>query len=146
MRLIVQRVARAQVTIAGDIIGAIGRGICVLLGVHSTDTPARADYLAGKCLDLRIFPPVSAAPGELSVRDIGGGILVISQFTLYGDTKRGRRPSFTEAAAPALAEELYERFLARIRASGLPWGAGSFGAMMQVEIINDGPFTLLLER
>jgi D-tyrosyl-tRNA(Tyr) deacylase len=118
----------------------------LLLGVLKDDTPAEADFLADKCLDLRIFPRDPGGVGDLSVRDIAGGVLVISQFTLAGDCRKGRRPDFTAAAPSALAEKLYEHFLARIRASGLPTGAGVFGAMMAVDLVNDGPFTLILDR
>ncbi|MBM3269665.1 MAG: D-tyrosyl-tRNA(Tyr) deacylase [Candidatus Sericytochromatia bacterium] len=146
MRVVLQRVARAEVRVDGVATGRIDRGICLFVGVHRDDTAAQADFLADKCLDLRIFPTEAGGPGDLSVRDIGGGVLVISQFTLHGDTRKGRRPDFTAAAPPEPARKLYEHFCERIAASGLPTGAGVFGAMMLVDLINDGPFTLLLER
>jgi len=118
----------------------------LLLGVLSGDQPEHADFLADKCLDLRIFPKEPGGVGDLSVRDVAGGVLVISQFTLAGDCRKGRRPDFTASAPPAVAEKLYEHFLARIQASGLPTGAGVFGAMMAVDLVNDGPFTLILDR
>jgi D-tyrosyl-tRNA(Tyr) deacylase len=146
MRIILQRVSRAEVRVDGNVTGAIGQGICLFLGVHRDDTVAQADFLADKCLDLRIFPSAEGGTGDLSVRDIGGGVLVISQFTLYGDARKGRRPDFTAAAPPQPARELYEYFYDRVKASGLPAGAGVFGTMMAVDLVNDGPFTLLLER
>lgn len=146
MRIVLQRVRRAEVRVNGEITGAIGRGICVLLGISKGDTKSQADFLADKCLDLRIFPGEEGGVGDRSVRDIGGGVLVISQFTLYGDCRKGRRPDFTAAAPPGHARELYEHFLGRVRQSGLQVGAGIFGAMMEVDLINDGPFTLILER
>lgn len=146
MRVVLQRVRRAEVRVGGEVTGAIERGICLLLGVAKDDTKAQADFLADKCLDLRIFPGEAGGVGDRSVRDIGGGVLVISQFTLYGDCRKGRRPDFTSAAPPGPAQELYEYFLGRIRESGLLVGAGIFGAMMDVDLVNDGPFTLILER
>ncbi len=146
MRVVLQRVKRAEVRVDGRVTGAIGRGICLLLGISKEDTTAQADFLADKCLDLRIFPAADGGVGDLSVRDIGGGVLVISQFTLHGDCRKGRRPDFTAAAPPGPAEKLYEYFLERVRGSGLETGAGVFGAMMEVDLVNDGPFTLLLER
>lgn len=146
MRVVLQRVRHAEVRVDGAVTGAIGRGICVLLGVAKDDTTEQADFLADKCLDLRIFPAEEGGVGDRSVRDIGGGVLVISQFTLYGDCRKGRRPDFTAAAGPEPAKRLYEYFLERVGKSGLPVGAGVFGAMMDVDLVNDGPFTLVLER
>ncbi|MBM3273523.1 MAG: D-tyrosyl-tRNA(Tyr) deacylase [Candidatus Sericytochromatia bacterium] len=146
MRVVLQRVLRAEVRVDGRVTGSIERGLVLLLGVLSGDQPEHADFLADKCLDLRIFPKEPGGVGDLSVRDVAGGVLVISQFTLAGDCRKGRRPDFTASAPPAVAEKLYEHFLARIQASGLPTGAGVFGAMMAVDLVNDGPFTLILDR
>ncbi|UZQ55183.1 D-aminoacyl-tRNA deacylase [Trichothermofontia sichuanensis B231] len=146
MRVVVQRVTASSVAIAGEVVGQIGRGLNLLVGIAATDTEAELDWMARKCLDLRLFP---AGPGdrwEQSVQEIGGELLVISQFTLYGDGRKGRRPSFDRAAAPDRAEVLYEQFVEKLRASGLKVATGVFGAMMQVTIVNDGPVTLLLER
>lgn len=140
----VQRVLRAHVTVSGEEIGAIGPGLLVFLGVRAGDTVGDASYLAEKIAGLRVF-----ADGEgkmnLSVKDIGGEVLVVSQFTLYGDCRKGRRPSFTEAAPPEVAEELYECFIAELKQRGLKVSSGRFQAYMQVELINDGPVTLLLD-
>lgn len=146
MRALLQRVSRAEVRVDGAAAGRIDRGILVLLGVGANDGEDAADAIADKCLDLRIFPDPRTGKPDLSVRDIAGGVLVVSQFTLYADTRKGRRPDFTSAAPPALARTLYERFVDRIAASGLPVGTGVFGAMMEVNLVNDGPFTLLVER
>lgn len=144
MRACVQRVARASVTVDGEVVGAIARGALVLLGVAGDDTEADVTYLAEKITGLRIFED---ADGKMnaSLADIGGAILVVSQFTLYGDCRKGRRPSFTDAAPPELAERLYERFVAEVRRLGIPVATGRFRANMQVELINDGPVTMLLE-
>jgi D-tyrosyl-tRNA(Tyr) deacylase len=144
MRAVVQRVSRAGVTIDGEVVGAVGRGLLVLLGVAPSDTEAEARWLADKVVGLRIFPD---ADGKMNrdVAEAGGGVLAVSQFTLYGDCRKGRRPSFVGAAAPDLAEPLYEAFVAALRAHGVPVATGRFGAMMQVELVNDGPVTLLLD-
>jgi D-tyrosyl-tRNA(Tyr) deacylase len=144
MRAVVQRVSRAQVTVGNEIIGSIHRGVLVLLGVAESDGRSHADYLADKVAGLRIFEGENGRM-NLSVAEIGGGALVVSQFTLYGDVRRGRRPSFDEAARPEHAQELYEYFVAAIRARGLPCETGRFQAMMQVELVNDGPVTILLD-
>lgn len=139
MRAVVQRVSQAEVQVAGERVGAIGRGLAVLLGVAPTDQAADADWMVEKIAHLRIFPDAEGRM-NLSVRDIGGGVLVVSQFTLYGDVVKGRRPSFTGAAAPAIAEPLVERV-----AAGLAAERGRFGADMQLHLINDGPVTLILD-
>jgi len=146
MRVVLQRVSRAEVRVDGTVVGAIGSGLCLFLGIHLDDTPAHADWMAEKCLDLRIFPSRPEGVGDLSVRDSGGGVLVVSQFTLYGDTRKGRRPAFTSSAPPETARKLYEYFIERIEASGVATGSGVFGAMMAVDLVNDGPYTLILER
>ena len=144
MRAVIQRVSRAQVIVGGELAGEIGPGLLVLLGVGGGDTRADADYMAEKTIGLRIFED----PGgkmNLSVRDTGGALLVVSQFTLYGDVRRGKRPSFDEAAPPQLAKELYEYFVEKIRAAGLRCETGRFQEMMQVELVNEGPVTILLD-
>jgi len=145
MRIVLQRVSRASVTIGGRVTGAIDRGFLLLAGFHGTDTPAEVDWLAAKVAGLRLFADPEGKM-NLGLAEVGGAVLVVSQFTLYGDTERGRRPSFIEAARPEVAIPLYERFLAQLRQAGLPVEAGEFGADMQVELVNDGPVTLLLER
>jgi D-aminoacyl-tRNA deacylase len=144
MRSVVQRVSRAQVAVAGEIVGTIGRGLLVLLGVTQADTEADADYLADKIVGLRIFEDENGKM-NLDTAAIGGGILIVSQFTLYGDVRRGKRPSFDAAAPPERARQLYENFVDRIRASGLPCQTGRFQEMMLVELVNDGPVTILLD-
>jgi D-tyrosyl-tRNA(Tyr) deacylase len=144
MRAVVQRVRRAAVAIDGEIVGAIERGLLILLGVTTTDTVLDADRLADKTANLRIFNDESGKM-NLSVADVGGSLLVVSQFTLYGDCRKGRRPSFVAAAPPDLAVPLYEAFVNALRSVGLPVQTGRFGAMMQVELVNDGPLTLILD-
>jgi D-tyrosyl-tRNA(Tyr) deacylase len=144
MRAVVQRVSRAQVGVDGEIVGDIGRGLLVLLGVTHTDNEADADYLAGKIAGLRIFEDENGKM-NLDTGSVGGGILVVSQFTLYGDVRRGKRPSFDAAAQPERARALYEYFVERIRDAGLPCKTGRFQEMMQVELVNDGPVTILLD-
>ena len=144
MRAVVQRVSRAQVTVSGDIVGAVGSGLLVLLGVGRSDAEADASYLAGKILGLRIFEDQHGKMNR-SIQDVAGGILVVSQFTLYGDVRRGKRPSFDEAAPPESARRLYEFFVEEIRESGLRCETGRFQEMMQVELVNDGPVTILLD-
>ena len=144
MRAVVQRVSRAKVTVNGEITGQIGLGLLVLLGVGAADTRADADYLADKIAGLRIFED----PGgkmNLSVADVQGSVLAVSQFTLYGDTRRGKRPSFDAAAPPGPARALYEYFVEKIRAAGLRCETGRFQEMMRVELVNDGPVTILLD-
>jgi D-aminoacyl-tRNA deacylase len=144
MRAVVQRVARARVVVDGQVVGEIQQGLLVLLGVTHTDTPADVRWLADKIAWLRIF---NDADGKMNrdVTETGGGILVVSQFTLYGDCKKGRRPSFIDAARPETAVPLYEAFVNAIKALGIPTATGSFGAMMQVELVNDGPVTLVVD-
>src|SRR4028119_131351 len=148
MRAIIQRVQSSQVEIDGQIVGKIGRGLNLLVGIADTDTEAELDWMARKCLELRLFPDSAGDTGrwDKSVQDIGGELLVVSQFTLYGDCRKGRRPSFDRAAVPPQAAERYEKFVSKLRQSGLRVETGKFGAMMQVSIENDGPVTLLLER
>lgn len=145
MRVVLQRVSRASVAIDGRIVGAIGRGFCLLTGLTHGDTEATVDWMAEKVAGLRLF---GDADGKMNrcLQDVGGAVLVISQFTLYGDASRGRRPSFIDAARPETAIPLYDRFVARLRERGLEVATGEFGADMQVEIHNDGPVTLILER
>src|SRR4029077_5723992 len=144
MRAVVQRVGRARVTVNGEITGEIGLGLLVLLGVGAGDTHAEADYLAEKAIGLRIFEDAGGKM-NLSVAEVGGALLVVSQFTLYGDARRGKRPSFDAAAPPQLARELYEYFVERVRAAGLRCETGRFQETMQVELINEGPVTILLD-
>ncbi|MBD1933389.1 MULTISPECIES: D-aminoacyl-tRNA deacylase [Cyanophyceae] len=147
MRVVVQRVKSSQVEVAGKVIGKIGRGLNLLVAIADTDTEAELDWIARKCLELRLFPDEQNGTGrwEKSIQEIGGELLVISQFTLYGDCRKGRRPSFDRSAAPDVAKKLYEQFVEKLRQS-VRVETGEFGAMMQVEIENDGPVTLLLER
>jgi D-aminoacyl-tRNA deacylase len=146
MRIVIQRVSRAEVRIDGAVRGAIGGGFVLLVGLTDTDTAETLEWMADKVIGLRLFAD-EAGRFNRSLDEVGGGLLVVSQFTLYGDARKGRRPSFTGAAAPELAIPLYERFveLLRQRAPG-PVETGEFGAMMEVELVNDGPVTLLLER
>jgi D-tyrosyl-tRNA(Tyr) deacylase len=137
-------VSRAKVTVNGEITGEIGRGLLVLLGVGAADTCGDADYLAEKTIGLRIFED-SGGKMNLSVAEAGGAVLVVSQFTLYGDVRRGKRPSFDAAAPPQPARELYEYFVEKIRAAGLRCETGCFQEMMQVELVNEGPVTILLD-
>lgn len=144
MRAIIQRVSRAAVTIDGVEMYEIGRGVVVLLGVSEGDGAWEADYLADKCVGLRIFTDENDKM-NLSLADIGGGLLIVSNFTLYGDCKKGRRPNFLRAARPDTAIPLYERFVSRCRESGLLVETGKFGADMQIELINDGPVTIFMD-
>ncbi|MDO4268412.1 MAG: D-aminoacyl-tRNA deacylase [Eubacteriales bacterium] len=144
MRAVLQRVSRASVKIDGEIQGQIGSGFLVLLGVSGTDTRAAADRMADKICRLRIFPDENGKT-NLSLADVGGELLVISQFTLYADCHKGNRPSFIKAGPPDMAEELYEYFMERCRQHVSRVEHGSFGADMKVELLNDGPFTLVLE-
>ena len=145
MRIILQRVNESRVEVAGQIIGKIQKGLNLLVGITPSDTEQEVAWMARKCLELRIFPDQSGKLSQ-SVQDIQGGLLVISQFTLYGDCHKGRRPSFDKAAPGAMAEQIYEQFVTQLRASGLQVETGQFGAMMNVYIENDGPVTLILER
>jgi D-tyrosyl-tRNA(Tyr) deacylase len=144
MRAVVQRVSRAQVRVGGEVAGDIGPGLLVLLGVGTDDDFADADYLAEKIGGLRIFEDAQGKM-NLGLREAGGSLLAMSQFTLYGDVRRGKRPSFDAAAPPEKARTLYEYFVERIRAAGLRCETGRFQEMMQVELINDGPVTILLD-
>jgi D-tyrosyl-tRNA(Tyr) deacylase len=143
MRLVIQRVSKASVTPDGLFASSIGRGLVILAGFTHDDTEDDVRLLAKKCLDLRIFEDQSGKI-NLSVRDIKGGLLAVSQFTLYADVRRGRRPSFTQAAEPKKAEELYSRFVEALKQSGLEVQTGSFGAKMSVELHNDGPVTIIM--
>jgi D-tyrosyl-tRNA(Tyr) deacylase len=144
VRAIVQRVSRARVTVNGDVSGEIGHGLLVLLGVGQQDTERDADYLAEKIVGLRVFED-DAGKMNLSVVDAGGAVLAVSQFTLYGDVRRGKRPSFDAAAPPDHARSLYEYFVERIRALGLQCETGRFQEMMSVELVNEGPVTIMLD-
>ena len=144
MRAVVQRVTRAKVTVEKETIGEIKQGLVVLLGVASDDSETDAQYLASKITALRIFDD-DEGKMNLSLKDIGGGVLVISQFTLYGDVRRGLRPSWIDAAAPQVAEPLYEYFITQVRGGLSQVASGRFGATMQVELVNDGPVTILLD-
>ena len=140
----VQRVSRAEVRVGAEVTGRIGRGLVVLLGAGDDDTDADLDYMVDKVVGLRIFADDEGNMNR-SVVDVGGSLLIVSQFTLYGDARKGRRPSFIKAMAPGPAEQLYERFVAAARATGVPVETGRFRAMMEVELVNDGPVTLLLD-
>ena len=145
MRVVLQRVSQATVRIHGRVAGSIGRGFCLLVGFTHGDTPAQVDWMAEKISSLRLFSD-SQGKMNLGLEETGGAVLVVSQFTLYGDAVKGRRPSFIDAARPEVAVPLYERFLDVLRGRGLEVAAGEFGADMQVEIHNDGPVTLILDR
>ena len=144
MIAVVQRVSRASVSVGGELVSEIGEGLLVLLGVSVTDTAEDAAWLAKKIAGLRMFRAPEGQP-ERSVLEIGGEVLAVSQFTLLGNCRKGRRPSFTRAAPGPEAEALYDEFCARLRDLGVPVGAGRFGAMMEVSLLNDGPYTLLVE-
>jgi D-tyrosyl-tRNA(Tyr) deacylase len=144
MRAVIQRVRSARVVVGDEVVGPVGQGLLVLLGVAPSDTAAEAQWLADKVVGLRIFADDEGKMNR-SVAEVGGGVLAVSQFTLYGDCRKGRRPSFIGAAAPEIAEPLYEAFLNAVKALGVPTAAGRFGAMMQVELVNDGPVTLILD-
>lgn len=146
MRVVLQRVSRASVTVSGSVVGRIDRGLLLLVGFHEDDAPASLEWMADKVVGLRVFQDAEDKM-NLSVNDVSGDLLVVSQFTLYGDASKGRRPSFIEAAHPDIAVPHYERFvdLLNHRAHGRV-ATGEFGAMMDVELVNDGPVTLLLER
>jgi D-tyrosyl-tRNA(Tyr) deacylase len=144
MRALIQRVSQARVRIEGKTVGEISRGLLVLLGITHDDTIEKAKWLADKIVSLRIFADQDAKM-NLSVHDAGGAVLIVSQFTLYGDARKGRRPSFIQAAGPEHAVPLYEVFINAVKAMGIPTATGRFGAMMQVELVNDGPVTLMIE-
>lgn len=145
MRAVVQRVSRAKVTVDGDVVGEIGAGLCVLLGAGTGDGDADVDYVVNKVANLRVFEDNDGKMNR-SVLDIGGGVLTVSQFTLYGDARKGRRPAFTGALEPIAAEALCEQFVAKLRSAGVePVETGTFRAMMDVELVNAGPVTILLD-
>ena len=144
MRAVVQRVSSASVSIDGDVVSRIGAGLVVLAAVGRDDSDADADYIVEKTVHLRVFPDADGR-FDRSVVDVGGSLLVVSQFTLYGDVRRGRRPSFTETAPPAEAEERFAALVERFRATGVPVETGQFQAMMDVALVNDGPVTLVLD-
>lgn len=145
MRVVLQRVSQAGVSIGGRVTGAIGRGFCLLVGFTHSDTTAESDWMAEKVAGLRLFTDPEGKM-NLGLEEVAGAVLVVSQFTLYGDSRKGRRPSFIDAARPEVAIPLYQHFIAALRARGLRVETGEFGAMMDVEIHNDGPVTLILER
>ena len=144
MRAVIQRVRRAKVTVAGELTGEIAAGWLVLLGIAPNDAQKDIDSLAEKVVNLRAFEDADGKMNR-SVQDIGGSVLVVSQFTLYGDCRKGRRPSFTSAAPPAIAEPLYEAFVTAVKMLGIPTATGRFAADMQVELVNDGPVTFVIE-
>jgi D-aminoacyl-tRNA deacylase len=144
VRFVIQRVTRASVRIDGKLEAEIGKGLLVLIGIAATDLPAQADYLADKLIHLRVFPD-DAGRMNRSALEVNASLLLVSQFTLYGDCRKGRRPSFDDAAPAALARELYEYLVAKVRDKGLVTRTGVFQADMEVELVNDGPVTLLLE-
>ncbi|MDJ0620805.1 MAG: D-aminoacyl-tRNA deacylase [Calothrix sp. MO_192.B10] len=147
MRVVVQRVKSSQVTVDGEVIGKIGRGLNLLVGISDRDTETELDWMVRKCLELRLFPESQGnSRWQKSIQEIQGELLVISQFTLYGDCRKGRRPSFDRSANPQVAEDLYNSFVDKLRSSGLKVETGQFGAMMEVAIANDGPVTLILEK
>ncbi|MGB3508071.1 MAG: D-aminoacyl-tRNA deacylase [Microcoleaceae cyanobacterium] len=150
MRVVIQRVKYSQVKVNGEIVGKISKGLNLLVGIATNDTEVELDWMAHKCLDMRLFSDIDIDSNsnrwEKSVKDIGGELLVVSQFTLYGDCRKGRRPSFDRSASPEAAKQLYQLFVDKLKVSGLKVETGIFGAMMEVEIDNDGPVTLLLER
>ena len=145
MRVLIQRVSRADVRVDGRVTGRIGTGLLLLVGFTHADTDAQSEWMADKIAGLRLFGDAEGKM-NLALADVGGSVLVVSQFTLYGDAARGRRPSFIDAARPEVAIPLYERFVALLRDRALPVETGEFGAMMDVELVNDGPVTLWLER
>ena len=145
MRVLLQRVSRAEVRIDGKVVGRVQRGFCLLVGFTHGDGAEQAEWMADKVIGLRLFGD-NEGKMNLSLEDVGGGLLVVSQFTLYGDARKGRRPSFIDAARPEVAEGLYDMFVDRLRARALEVATGQFGAMMEVDLVNDGPVTLWLER
>lgn len=146
MRVLLQRVSRAEVRIDGRVAGRIGAGFCLLVGFTHGDTDAQVTWMADKVIGLRLFADENGKMNRALAEIDGGAILVVSQFTLYGDARKGRRPSFVDAARPEAAVPLYEQFVSLLRASGVRVETGEFGAMMEVELVNDGPVTLWLER
>ncbi|MNR80513.1 D-tyrosyl-tRNA(Tyr) deacylase [compost metagenome] len=145
MRIVLQRVSRAKVTVEGEVVGEVGPGLLLLVGIRTGDTLKEAQWLVQKCLGLRIWPDETGKM-DRSVMDIGGSVLAVSQFTLYGDASRGRRPDFMQAARPETAQPLFDAFVAGLKAEGVPVATGVFGAHMDVELVNDGPVTLIIDR
>ncbi len=145
MRVVLQRVSRATVTVAGELVGQVGRGLLLLVAMHGRESGEDLAWMAGRCAGLRVFPDREGKM-NLSLAEVEGGLLVVSQFTLYGDCSKGRRPSFIQAGEPGVSERLFDRFVELLRAQGLPVQTGRFGAMMQVELVNDGPVTLIIDR
>lgn len=145
MRAVVQRVTSARVRVGDRITGDISRGLLVFLGIGREDTTDDVKYVVGKIRDVRIFESSDGKPMHRSVADVGGGVLVVSQFTLYGDVRKGRRPAFDAAAPPEAARDLYDDFVRELRATQLPVATGEFQAMMHVELVNDGPVTILID-
>jgi D-tyrosyl-tRNA(Tyr) deacylase len=145
MRVLLQRVSRAEVRVDGKVVGKVQRGFCLLVGFTHGDGAEQVEWMAEKVIGLRLFGDEEGKM-NLSLEEVGGGMLVVSQFTLYGDARKGRRPSFIDAARPEAAEGLYEMFVEKFRARGMRVGTGEFGAMMEVDLVNDGPVTLWLER
>jgi len=145
MRVVLQRVSRGAVTVGGDVVGAIHSGLLLLVGFASTDGESEIAWMAEKVVGLRVFRDDSGLMNR-SIAESGGAVLVVSQFTLYGDARKGRRPSFIDAARPEIAIPLYDRFIEALRATGIRVATGVFGADMQVELVNDGPVTLILEK
>lgn len=144
MRVVLQRVSSASVTVDGQELGAINQGYMLLVAIQDADTEAELDYLVRKITGLRVFED-EAGKMNLSIQDVGGSILSISQFTLYADTRRGNRPSFTDAGAPAYAEKMYDQFNTKLAATGLTVATGEFGADMKVSLVNDGPVTIIFD-
>ena len=145
MRLLLQRVSRAEVRVDGRVTGRINQGYLLLVGVTHSDTASQLEWMAEKVAGLRLFADADGKM-NLGLSDVGAAVLVVSQFTLYGDSAKGRRPSFVDAARPEIAKPLYDRFVALLRERALPVETGEFGAMMEVELVNDGPVTLWLEK
>ena len=142
---VVQRVTRASVTIDGEMVGSIGRGLLLLVAVHGEESREDLEWMANRCVGLRVFPD-SEDKMNLGLEDVGGELLVVSQFTLYGDCSKGRRPSFIKAGRPEISEKLIEEFVEILRGQGVKVATGRFGAMMKVELVNDGPVTLIIDR
>ena len=145
MRAVIQRVLRAEVSIEDKVVGEIGPGLLVFLGIEEGDSRADADYICSKTIGLRVFDDAEGVP-NLSVEEIGGSVLIVSQFTLCGDCKKGTRPSFDKSAPPVIANELYEYFISLVKTQNINCSTGVFGAMMDVELINDGPVTFMVEK
>ncbi len=146
MRFVIQRVSASRVTVDGETTGEIGRGLTILVGINHVDEQADIDYLVGKTVNLRIFSPVEGEVGfDLSLKDVSGGVLLISQFTLYADTRKGRRPGFTQAAPSNVSEPIFRRVIKAFEATGIDVQNGIFGAMMNVELTNEGPATFILD-